>query len=596
MTDEMEVDAPDTVEKSEAQVFSLKVLTVIGEQQQKHGLRHSDYQRYRNYCSRRLRRLRKAVGLVQGEKKKFHKKEVTEEILNEEKHLQIPLVTAERAWAYYMQLKFESNSDALPDARKRFHMMNRLRKANKYSEQLHLICRDSDKVDARTKLETQAYHCWIAGTLHFEHSSVCKTAKTNWVEAKKQLTQAQQIYESLCTAVGEEKGSLFRQKIEEIAPILRYCVYKIGDSGAGDDLLEIRTAGRAVGTDLDSLVSQTRAEQAKTLQDVEWRGRNMSVKGPKVRQFLLSYQESGAELSRATKSDDKVVIYERLLLECKDALQVLRDELIEDPEFRSRQQVSEGKVSSQHFLYTYLQFLRHSVTVSRNLALIDGMRAQLEGREKPAEGKKTAKPQDVVRMYENIIQNLTDVTSLAGLEMDDDLAADTESKVTFYRAFRSYYIAQAYIAAQKWPEAMAVFQRSSQYSARARRDPLLGQTLKNDLVELERAIEGRQFMAHANSILETETVTDQVATMGIAKKKPLIDRLDQYYEDPDLVKGKSGLISFPPEFEPIPCKPLFYDLAQNHIAMPSLEEKIAVPGVAARGSGWFSGWGWGAKK
>ena len=59
---------------------------------------------------------------------------------------------------------------------------------------------------------------------------------------------------------------MFRHKIEEIAPILRYCIYKIGDSGAGDDLLEIRTAGRAVGTDLDSLVSQTRAEQAKTLQ------------------------------------------------------------------------------------------------------------------------------------------------------------------------------------------------------------------------------------------------------------------------------------------------------------------------------------------
>ena len=32
-----------------------------------------------------------------------------------------------------------------------------------------------------------------------------------------------------------------------------------------------------------------------------------------------------------------------------------RDELLEDPEFRSRQQTGEGKVSTQHFLYTYLQ-------------------------------------------------------------------------------------------------------------------------------------------------------------------------------------------------------------------------------------------------
>ena len=50
----------------------------------------------------------------------------------------------------------------------------------------------------------------------------------------------------------------------------------------------------------------------------------MAVKGPKVRQFLLSYQESGAELARANTGDEKVAIYEALLLDGKDALQVIR--------------------------------------------------------------------------------------------------------------------------------------------------------------------------------------------------------------------------------------------------------------------------------
>lgn len=325
----------------------------------------------------------------------------------------------------------------------------------------------------------------------------------------------------------------------------------------------------------------------------------MAVRDPKVRQFLLSNQESRTELARAKDNDEKVAIYEALLLDCKDALQVLRDELLEDPEFRSRQQLSEGKVGSQHFLYTYIQYIRYTVTVKRNLVLIDSMKAQLEGREKAPEGRKTAKPQDVVRMYENIIQNLSDVTSLAGLEEDETLQSSTSSEVTFYKAFRSYYIAQAFIQAQKWPEAMAVFQRSLEYSAKARRVPNLGAQMHTQLAELERAIEGKQFMAHANSILETETVTDKVATLDLGKKKPLIDRLDQYYEDPDIVKGKTSLVHFPPEFEPIPCKPLFYDLAQNHIAMPSLEEKLGMSmgGAGAGGStgGWFSGWGWGKK-
>ena len=74
----------EEVEEQESKPISLKVLSLIKDAQQKHGLRHSDYQRYRGYCSRRLRRIRKAVGLVQGEKRKFNKKDVTEEVLKEE--------------------------------------------------------------------------------------------------------------------------------------------------------------------------------------------------------------------------------------------------------------------------------------------------------------------------------------------------------------------------------------------------------------------------------------------------------------------------------------------------------------------------------
>jgi len=588
---EMETDETETMPSEvtdEIKPFTLKVLSLIREQQQKHGLRHADYQRYRGYCSRRLRRIRKAVGLVQGEKKKFNKKDVTEEGLKEEKHLHIPLVTAERAWAYYMQLKFESNSDP----RKKFHMINRLRKARKYAEQLDLLCANSDKVDARTKLETKAYHCWLTGTMHFETSK--------WLEAQAMLTQARTIYESLSQAVGEEEGNIFRQKMDEIAPSLRFCAYNIGDASR-QDLMALRDAGQG-GSDLSSLISQTREQQAATLQDVEWRGRKMAVRHEKVRLFLLSYQESGQELARAHTNEAKVAVYESLLLGCKDAVQALRDDLVEDPEFRDRQKVKEGKVSSQHFLHTYLQYIRHSITLSRNIAMLDSMKAQLDGREKPLEGKKVVKAQDIVRMYENIIQNLGEVPSLAGLEEDDRLAADTQAKVTFFKAFRSYFIAQAFIASQKWGEAMAVFQRSLTYVAEAKKQTGLDSSQIEELSELKKAIEGRQFVAHANSILETEATTDQMAGMDLSATTagPLIDRLDQYYEDPDLVKGKANLVSFPPEFTPIPCKPLFYDVALYHVEMPDLEHKLGKAGGAAQAGGglggWLGGWGWGSKK
>ena len=96
------------------------------------------------------------------------------------------------------------------------------------------------------------------------------------------------------------------------------------------------------------------------------------------------------------------------------------------------------------------------------------MREQLDKGEKPSEGKKTVKAQDVVRMYENMIQSLAEIPSLAGLEEDEKLSSDINTKITFYKAFRSYYIALAFIASQKWGEAMAVFQRSLQYVSQVR--------------------------------------------------------------------------------------------------------------------------------
>ena len=82
-----------------------------------------------------------------------------------------------------------------------------------------------------------------------------------------------------------------------------------------------------------------------------------------------------------------------------------------------------------------------------------------------------------------------------------------------------------------------------------------------------------------------------------AKSVPLVERLDQYYEDPEMLKGKPNLVKFPPEFSPIACKPLFYDIALYHVEYPSLDEKLEAGSAAGGGglSGWLGGWGWGKK-
>lgn len=122
--------------------FSLTsaVLHLVKNAQQQHGLRHSDYQRYRGYCSRRIARLRKVLKIPQGDRRHFKKRNVTDLHVNnpasDERYLHIPLMLAERSWSYAMQLRQESNTEP----RKKFHMIRRLRKACGYAYQLEELC------------------------------------------------------------------------------------------------------------------------------------------------------------------------------------------------------------------------------------------------------------------------------------------------------------------------------------------------------------------------------------------------------------------------------------------------------------------------
>ena len=80
---------------------------------------------------------------------------------------------------------------------------------------------------------------------------------------------------------------------------------------------------------------------------------------------------------------------------------------------------------------------------------------------------------------------------------------------------------------------------------------------------------------------------------------PLCDRLDKYAEDPSLTSKTPNVVHFPPDFEPIPAKPLFFDLALSHVEFPSVDDKLEQKkqqgGLTGFVKGWLGGWGGGKK-
>uniref|UniRef100_A0A8C5X852 Signal recognition particle subunit SRP68 n=1 Tax=Malurus cyaneus samueli TaxID=2593467 RepID=A0A8C5X852_9PASS len=517
---------------------SVQVLQIVKESQQQHGLRHGDFQRYRGYCSRRLRRLRKTLNFKMGNRHKFTGKKVTEEILSDNRYLLLILMDAERAWSYAMQLKQEANTEP----RKRFHLLSRLRKAVKHAEELERLC-ESNRVDAKTKLEAQAYMAYLTGMLRFEHQE--------WKAAMEAFNKCKTIYEKLANAFTEEQAVLYNQRVEEISPNIRYCAYNIGDQSAMNELMQMRL--RSGGTEgllaekLEALITQTRAKQAATMSEVEWRGRTVPVKIDKVRIFLLGLADNEAAIAQAENEETKERLFESLLSECRDAIQAVREELKPDQKQREHSLENDsGKVSNIQYLHSYLTYIKLSTAIKRNESMAKSLqKALLQQQRSDEDGKRSPRPQDLIRLYDIILQKMQHCKS--------------------------------YVLVKKWSEALVLYERVLKYArevqsgAGAHRNSLKELP---DVQELITQVNAEKYSLQAAAILDANDPHETESPSQVKDGKPLSERFETFCLDPSLVSKQVSLVHFPPGFQPIPCKPLFFDLALNHVAFPPLEDKV----------------------
>uniref|UniRef100_A0A7N8YFQ1 Signal recognition particle subunit SRP68 n=1 Tax=Mastacembelus armatus TaxID=205130 RepID=A0A7N8YFQ1_9TELE len=528
--------------------LGLEILQIIKESQQQHGLRHGDYQRYRGYCSRRLRRLRKTLGFKMGNRHKYIGKKVTVEILSDNRYLLLVLMEAERAWSYAMQLKQEANTEP----RKRFHLLARLRKAAKHSEKLEKLC-ESPRVDAKTKLEAQAYTAYLSGMVEFELQE--------WKRAMEAFNKCKTIYEKLASAFTEELAVLYRQRVDEISPNIRYCAYNIGI------LLDI----------IDSF----RTKQAATMSEVEWRGRTVPVKIDKARVFLLGLADNEAAIAQATNEETKEHLYETLLAECRDTIQAVREELKSEAKQRERSSDTDsGKVSNLQFLHSYLTYIKLCTLVKRNESMAQTLHAKLKETQSD-ENKRGPRPQDLIRLYDIILQSLAELSTLQGLEDDHTFQKEVSLKMLVYKAYRCFFIAQSYVLVKKWSEALVLYERVLKYAKEVQsKAKSLNNRLKDlpDIQELIAEVNAEKYSLQAAAILDTDETAEVPSQQLVKDNMPLCDRLEAFRLDPSLVGKQPNLVQFPPDFQPIPCKPLFFDLALNHVTFPPLDEKVEQKG------------------
>ena len=109
------------------------------------------------------------------------------------------------------------------------------------------------------------------------------------------------------------------------------------------------------------------------------------------------------------------------------------------------------------------------------------MKTYVNGNRELEKGKKPIKPQDLVRLYETVIQNYNEIPQLAGLEEDLRLKQEMEANVLYCKAQKCYYIALTYLVTQKWAEARALFQRTTTYANKAKNDSMVPKVMRDEM-------------------------------------------------------------------------------------------------------------------
>ena len=283
-------EEPEFVEATEDEIpledlprVALDIFNIVKTSHAQHGLRHGDYLRYRQYCARRLHRIRKASGLTHG-KGRFVKKPLEPRMIRDGKQLELALYCSERAWSTAMQLKRENTAG---EPRPKYHAMHRLRKAAKWSTALLDLC--TIRSDKRTALEADAYCGFMHGNMHLE--------REEWGAALTQLKRTRTICAELSKVSHAEQTHLYRQMIEEVEPSIRFCSYNLrraGDEGAEEeDAEELDVEAAAEGASdilrskLESVLNESRAKQAQDLNELEVLGERVPIRSEKTRICLI---------------------------------------------------------------------------------------------------------------------------------------------------------------------------------------------------------------------------------------------------------------------------------------------------------------------
>ncbi|KAG6410646.1 hypothetical protein SASPL_128711 [Salvia splendens] len=594
------------------------LLQLLKSAQMQHGLRFGDYARYRRYCTARLRRLYKSLKFTHG-RGKYTKRAISSSTVTEVRFLHLVLYAAERAWSHAMEKKTLPDG---PNARQRIYLIGRLRKAVKWATQFQELC--AIKGDSRTSLEAEAYASYMKGSLLFEQDE-------HWDIALKCFKSARAVYEELGKYGDLENQVLCRERVEELEPSIRYCLHKVGESNIKTS--ELVQIGEMEGPALDlfkakleAVMAEARSQQAASLTEFHWLGHRFPISNAKIRVAILKAQELEKDTNGpgadSVPAEKKLAIFDKIFAAYSEARSCIRNDLANTGNSESVKDDLSG-------LDKAIGAVLGERTIERNQLLVNIAKNKLS-KVRDDKNEKVTKPEELVRLYDLLLQNAADLSDLVSSGRDRKpeevaLTEECELKSLVFRAERCFYLAKSYSLAGKRVEAYALFCRArsltddalKKLQSSANTDQVLAFSITHytvyssslpadnmlpllvvlplypklltvaikELKMLHNDCRSNICIEHATGVMEEEKAPENlsekissISLTGNYKKleKLLMENLENYESavgDPT-TKSIPYISVFPPAFQAVPRNPVIMDLAYNSIDFPSLENRM----------------------
>ena len=488
--------------------------------------------------------------------------------------------------------------------------LSRLSKAAKHAEELVRLA--SQRCDARSALEAEVYASQMAGIMLLER-------EVDWEGALAKFLHARKLLEELFKVGSFEQRATCRHFLDQVEPAVRFCEYQIGRlGGKAPDTSQLLEAAAGVGAGSDvlsgklaSLAAEAQAERAAATSEITWDGEIYPIRDDRCRIAVHAARELQTQLDEqlgtlmegiegpGSDINPLISLFDRTINAYSEAQSAVRaasqlGSRGEDAELQNDELMSLGRA---------LRGIELQQTIARNIMLAKSaaaryhraLRRQLLGGKasKDRSGERPGKPEDVVRIYETLISNATELNALAGDvggTAGESLMDECSAYIDDFKAAKTVYAAHGLLLHGDYSGAAALFDRGRERCGQAVKKH--SECSEIDVAAVERLKrleeEATAFKAvalgemHASSMEKAEETAEQVDELRLqdqTRQRGKDGAMAFLSENWDVWESYAGegaakIVPLPPNPRLLPVRPIVLDTAWMCVEAPNVAHRV----------------------